>query len=324
MKNTGLIRILLGSVCGIFAACAAGGDLADDDAPSDTVEIASLTQGLVAADRAALIINVDSTFNTTPTIDPPWPTGMCLEGLNGGLGGQPIRLNWCGSSNEQRWAFEPSTGRIINAQSGLCLQTRLYFPANGTKLMAATCDSSSPIQRWEHTINGTFRQKSSGKCIDLEVTSAGWWDVGSLAQVWICNTGGGQKWRPWNSALKSAASGRCLDVNASNADQVQIWDCQGSANQAWALLFGSTLGGIVTNEGTGRCLTATGSSAGSAVVMRDCNRSGSQTFAFREDGSLYNSSSRLCLDVANNGTGNGASLQLWTCHGGANQRWSTR
>lgn len=323
MKNTGLIRIFLGSMCGIFAACAAGDDLDAADDQSDTVEIASLSQGLVAADRAALIINVDHGLNTTPTYDPPWPLGNCLESPLGGLGGQPIRMGWCSDSNEQRWAFEPSTGRIVNAQSGLCLQTRLWFPADGTKLMAATCDPASQIQRWEHTPGGTFRHKSSGKCMDIEMIQ-GSFDVGSLVQVWSCHTGGNQKFRPWNTILKSAASGRCLDVSTSNGDQAQIWDCHGGSNQLWGQLYGWNMGSILISDGTGRCLTATGSASGSPVAMRDCNRSSSQTFAFREDGSLYNSGARLCLDVVGNGTGNGTGLQLWTCHGGANQRWTTR
>lgn len=32
--------------------------------------------------------------------------------------------------------------------------------------------------------------------------------------------------------------------------------------------------------------------------------------------------SQRCLDVSGGATANGAKLVLWTCHGGANQRWS--
>ncbi|WP_157930561.1 RICIN domain-containing protein, partial [Glycomyces xiaoerkulensis] len=32
--------------------------------------------------------------------------------------------------------------------------------------------------------------------------------------------------------------------------------------------------------------------------------------------------SGLCLDVSGASTDNGALVQLWTCHGGDNQRWN--
>ncbi|MEV5322502.1 RICIN domain-containing protein [Nonomuraea sp. NPDC052634] len=32
--------------------------------------------------------------------------------------------------------------------------------------------------------------------------------------------------------------------------------------------------------------------------------------------------SNLCLDAIGQGTANGTGLQLYTCHGGPNQRWS--
>ncbi|MEV1177634.1 RICIN domain-containing protein, partial [Nonomuraea sp. NPDC049784] len=41
---------------------------------------------------------------------------------------------------------------------------------------------------------------------------------------------------PATSALKGVGSGRCLDVNGAsqaNGAQVQIWDCNGQANQQW-------------------------------------------------------------------------------------------
>ncbi|WP_327049406.1 RICIN domain-containing protein [Microbispora sp. NBC_01189] len=29
-----------------------------------------------------------------------------------------------------------------------------------------------------------------------------------------------------------------------------------------------------------------------------------------------------CLDVSGNGTGNGTKVQIWSCTGGTNQRWT--
>ncbi|WP_275409684.1 RICIN domain-containing protein [Microbispora rosea] len=32
--------------------------------------------------------------------------------------------------------------------------------------------------------------------------------------------------------------------------------------------------------------------------------------------------SGLCLDAVGQGTGNGTQIQLYACHGGANQKWT--
>jgi glucosylceramidase len=37
---------------------------------------------------------------------------------------------------------------------------------------------------------------------------------------------------------------------------------------------------------------------------------------------LVNAGSNKCLDVIGNSTADGARLQIWTCTGGANQRWT--
>jgi hypothetical protein len=39
-------------------------------------------------------------------------------------------------------------------------------------------------------------------------------------------------------------------------------------------------------------------------------------------GELINRQSGLCLDVANNDTGDGAAIDQWTCNGGSNQQWT--
>jgi hypothetical protein len=39
-------------------------------------------------------------------------------------------------------------------------------------------------------------------------------------------------------------------------------------------------------------------------------------------GTIVGVSSRLCLDVNDQGTANGTRVQLWTCNGGDNQRWN--
>ncbi|WP_235989568.1 RICIN domain-containing protein [Streptomyces ureilyticus] len=40
------------------------------------------------------------------------------------------------------------------------------------------------------------------------------------------------------------------------------------------------------------------------------------------DGTIRNGQNGLCLDVNGASTANGSSVIVWSCHDGANQRWT--
>ncbi|ORT60747.1 RICIN domain-containing protein [Streptomyces sp. CB03238] len=119
----------------------------------------------------------------------------------------------------------------------------------------------------------------------------------------------------------SAATGKCLDVSASNtADgtKIQIWTCNGTGVQRW------TLGGDGTLRAFDKCLDVRsgGTVNGTAVQLWTCNGTGAQTWSTQGNGSLVNPQSGKCLDVADNGTADGTRVQIWDCTGAANQRWT--
>ncbi|MBO3751219.1 lectin [Streptosporangiaceae bacterium NEAU-GS5] len=123
--------------------------------------------------------------------------------------------------------------------------------------------------------------------------------------------------------LVSAASGRCLDV-AGNIDTLgtglQIWDCNGQANQAFEF---TSAGELRTFNGT-RCVDASnnGTAPGTRVVIWSCNGQNNQKWRQNSDGSITGTQSGLCLDVNGAATANGTQVILWTCNGQSNQRWS--
>ncbi|WP_169950886.1 RICIN domain-containing protein [Microbispora sp. H11081] len=124
------------------------------------------------------------------------------------------------------------------------------------------------------------------------------------------------------SALRGVGSGRCLDVNGasqSNGAQVQIWDCNGQANQRWTSTSASELR-VYGNK----CLDVNGGGTadGTAVIIWDCNGQNNQKWRFNSDGSITAVGANKCLDVSNNGTANGSKVHIWTCHGGTNQKWT--
>ncbi|WNM43109.1 endo-1,4-beta-xylanase [Micromonospora halotolerans] len=118
--------------------------------------------------------------------------------------------------------------------------------------------------------------------------------------------------------IVGAQSGRCIDVpNASqnNGTRVQLYDCNGQANQAWTLTSSKQL----TVYGS-KCLDAAGSGNASAVQIYSCNGQANQQWNVNSNGTITGVQSGRCLDVW--GTGNGQQVQIYDCNGQANQRFS--
>ncbi|WP_460716851.1 non-reducing end alpha-L-arabinofuranosidase family hydrolase, partial [Microbispora hainanensis] len=125
--------------------------------------------------------------------------------------------------------------------------------------------------------------------------------------------------------LVSAASGRCLDVSGNTdalGTALQIWDCNGQANQAFEF---TSSGELRTFNGT-RCLDAynMGTTNGTKVVIWSCNGQNNQKWRQNSDGTIAGVQSGLCLDVVGAGTANGSQIQLYSCWGGDNQKWTVR
>jgi hypothetical protein len=125
-----------------------------------------------------------------------------------------------------------------------------------------------------------------------------------------------------SGVLRGVGSGRCLDVpNASQTDGtlLNIWDCNGGANQQWTLNSSNQLS-VYGNK----CLDVPGhaTTAGTRVQIWTCNGGANQQWRLNADGTVTGVESGLCLDVTGAATGNGSPVAIWTCNGGANQRWS--
>jgi endo-1,4-beta-xylanase len=134
--------------------------------------------------------------------------------------------------------------------------------------------------------------------------------------------GGGTSTGGSGGALRGAGSGRCLDVpSASQSDGalLQVWDCNGAANQQWT----ATSGGQLTVYGA-KCLDVPGhaTAAGTRVEIWTCNGGTNQQWRVNTDGTVVAVESGLCLDVTGAATGNGSAVEVWTCNGAANQRWT--
>lgn len=73
-----------------------------------------------------------------------------------------------------------------------------------------------------------------------------------------------------------------------------------------------------------KCLdTSNGAtSAGTAVVIGDCDNTASQQWSLNANGTITNTPSGLCMDATGRGTSNGTKIIIWTGNGRSNQRWT--
>jgi alpha-galactosidase len=125
-------------------------------------------------------------------------------------------------------------------------------------------------------------------------------------------------------AMVTPAGKRCLDVydnQTAPGTKIEIWDCNGGANQQWTP---TAAGELRTYNGT-QCLDANGSSSGSKVTLWTCHGGTNQQWRLNPDGTVTGVQSGLCLDVTGGnvaaGRANGTPIEIWTCNGGSNQQW---
>ena len=123
------------------------------------------------------------------------------------------------------------------------------------------------------------------------------------------------------STVVNVASGRCLDVignaNASRTG-VNIYDCNGQANQAWTY---TPTGELRVFDGMCLDVAAQDTTAPAVAQIYTCNGDANQQWKINSDGSITGVQSGLCLEVTGEATKNSAPVQLYTCTGRDNQRW---
>ncbi|WP_438306728.1 ricin-type beta-trefoil lectin domain protein (plasmid) [Streptomyces sp. HUAS TT11] len=121
----------------------------------------------------------------------------------------------------------------------------------------------------------------------------------------------------------SHASHRCIDVVGGKAVQgarLMIWDCSSTAaSQHWVFKADGSMRGL------GMCVQLAGGSTadGTVLELAHCNGDAAQQFTLNTRHDLVSGLADKCADVRDEGTKNGTRLQLWSCAGTDNQKWST-
>jgi streptogrisin C len=63
---------------------------------------------------------------------------------------------------------------------------------------------------------------------------------------------------------------------------------------------------------------------GAEIQIVNCSGNPAQQFTLNGAGDLVANQSGKCVDIAGWNSSSGARLIIWSCHGGANQRWDRR
>ncbi|VVJ17494.1 Uncharacterised protein [Amycolatopsis camponoti] len=155
---------------------------------------------------------------------------------------------------------------------------------------------------------------SSRRCVLAAVIAA----VAAVAVVVPAATGAS------GFTVTGVASGRCLDVvgNSTAAKtRVNIYDCNGQANQAWTF---TAAGELRVYDGA-MCLDVAHASTTSPADAQiyTCNGGANQKWRINADGTITGGQSGLCLDVTGAATANSTLVGMYTCTGGGNQKWRT-
>ncbi|GAA3454934.1 lectin [Dactylosporangium matsuzakiense] len=190
-----------------------------------------------------------------------------------------------------------------------------YSPMkNDSSLLLGTGGDNSHTgigEFFEGAITAGYPTDATENAVQASITAAGYsFGTGT-------GTGNG-------SQIVGGQSGRCLDVpnsSTTNGTQVQLYDCNGQANQRFTATSGKQLQVLGS-----KCLDANGrgTTNGTTVIIWDCNGQTNQQWNVNSNGTITGVQSGLCLDANGAGTANGTKLILWACNGGANQQWSLR
>jgi endoglucanase len=181
------------------------------------------------------------TTDSAATISADWQqwTTPATFAQNTSLGLQGT-ANTSASINTSTWY------NIVNQNSGSCVDASGWGTANGTTVQQWSCGSQQYNQEWQFQSEGNGAYSIVNRNAPSEV-----WDVtnvgtadGSLLQLWTYGGGSNQQWTPvslGNGYYKfiGVGSGRCLDTpvaSTANGVQLQIYDCNGTAAQAFQLV----------------------------------------------------------------------------------------
>jgi hypothetical protein len=202
----------------------------------------------------------------------------------------------------------------------------------GTKVQIYACDDVAASQNW--TLASDGRLTINGRCADVIGQGTA---PGTKVQLWSCTFGANQQWQAEaDGELVNPVSGDCLDDpggSAVNGTQLVIEQCSATAGQIWLPSYvvpggtGDIVSQLRQTSPPPLCVDDTNGSPQNGTAIRSYPCAGSNT---SEDWRVepgedirFESDESTCLDIKDNGTVVGSTIQLYTCNGDSSQFWIT-
>jgi len=226
------------------------------------------------------------------------------------------------------WTVSPApsvgaAGLVQLERGGLCLTASDNGLANGTPAEIRACTGSS-AQTWTYAQDDTLR--INNQCLTIPTAAQG-----TVVELQPCASAPSQQWhlaypRGLNPSIGSHPttlvnpwSGMCLaDPGFSRTDgaQVELWPCDGYANQSWSLPAGPMVSQI-----PGMCLDDSGNQSANKtkIDIWACNGTPAQAWLTGPDGTVRVNGK--CLDVEHGATATGSPVDLYSCNGTQAQQW---
>lgn len=241
---------------------------------------------------------------------------VCMTGMLGCVAGQgspDLENNDDVAEVAQDITGGSPYGKLVS-YGGKCLDVLGNGTADRTTIQILGCNGGSN-QNWSIPmgIAGPFGSQATGKVMDAPFTT-------DFSTTWLFGWWGGQN-QNWSmpSIEVHGIGGQCLDVPfTSDGSIVWTFQCWGGSNQKW--FYNRNTSELKTSDG--RCLEYIQAQLHGPVLAGTCSGGTNQKWTTGPNGAFQ--SGGYCLDVTGGGTADRTPVQLYTCTGGAAQRFSIK
>jgi beta-glucanase (GH16 family) len=283
------------------------------------------------------------------TLTPQNATGLLLDNSNWGIGaGNPLDVLNPNNSVSQAFALSnasvtPAGDYNFGVQGANCMTAS--GTTSGSAVVIDGC-GGTPAQAWQAAASGSFYTFSPSTAPSLCLTASGS-GSGNAVVVDTCNGSSSQQWglkavvgtptpppqgpitNGGYSLIPQNNTGLMLDDSNSGTgagNPINVTTPASSVAQNWALSDNGVTPLTYYNLATigAYCLTASGTSSGSAVVLDPCAGLSGQAWEAVVSGSSFTFSpannTALCLTAS--GTASGSAVVVDSCNGSSSQQWA--
>ena len=225
--------------------------------------------------------------------------GKCLQDPGGKTAnGTAVRIEKCAPGANERFTVVADDTIRVN---GRCLDVAGAGSSGGRQAVLDSCVKGSARQRWVQSTDGELVNPGSGLCLaDSQASTSN----GIVPTMNGCHALSYVQWTLPAQPMLTAMGGACADDHYDsgvNGNSVDLWQCNGTASQAWTF----EPGGTVRMFGD-KCLTLRSKKA----VLWTCGASVGQKWTIDRIGTMTGALTQngLCLAVPSMTAAKGTTL----------------